>query len=129
MFRFLTPLSKPNLWVCIFNLMFLLPIILQLTIGVPLCFTDLHFTKNNLCCLRRFMACRSLFYPWMFMFCLKNSYRCFKPLIYTQIVTNATPFSTCSCNTTWSNCLFKLLVTILFSISPYPNSILFYFLH
>jgi hypothetical protein len=34
----------------------------------------------------------------------------------------AAPFYTCSCTITWSNYLLKLLITILFSISPCSNS-------
>ncbi len=41
----------------------------------------------------------------------------------------AVPFSICSCIITKSNCLLKLLVTILFSISPHFNSILNNLLH
>jgi hypothetical protein len=119
-FRFPTPLYKLNLWVCIFNLTFFSHGVLLQTVGAPLCFTTLHFMRNNRCCLRRSMAYRSLFYPRIFMFYLKNSSRCFKLLIYLiciQIVVNGN-----ACNATWSNCLLRLLVTILFSISPHPNS-------
>jgi hypothetical protein len=34
----------------------------------------------------------------------------------------ATSFSSCSCNKTWFNCLLKLLLIILFYISPHFNS-------
>ncbi len=119
-FRFPTPLYKLNLWVCIFNLTFFSHGVLLQTVGAPLCFTTLRFMRNNRCCLKRSMAYMSFFYARIFMFYLKNSFRCFKLLIYLiciQIVANGN-----ACNAIWSYCLLRLLVTILFSISPHPNS-------
>jgi hypothetical protein len=90
-FKFSTLLYKLNLWIYIFNMMlFFLKVLLQ-TIGAPLCFTILHFTKNNRCYLKRSVACRPIFCPQMSLFYLRNSSRCFKPLIYLiciQIITN-----------------------------------------
>ncbi len=86
-FKFLTPSSKLNLWVYIFNMTFFsLGILLQID-GAPLCFTNFINT-------------------W---FALK--------LLLMEL-----PFSICSCSITWYNCFLRLLVTILFSISPHFNS-------
>ncbi len=77
--------SRAQGWSCdIFNLMFFSLGVLLKTTSVPLCFTNLCFTRNNQCYLRHYVAYKSLFY-------LKNSSRCFKLLIYTifiQIIVN-----------------------------------------
>ncbi len=88
-FIFPIPLSKHILWVCIFNLTFFFLIISFQIINVPMCFTNLHFTRNNWYCLKHFVACRFLFCSWMSLFRFRNSYRCYKLLIFmicTQIV-------------------------------------------
>jgi hypothetical protein len=76
---------------CIFNLtLFSLGVLLQI-VSALLCFTNLHFMRNNWCCMRCSMAYMSLFYPWISLLYLKNSSRYFKSmiyLIYTQIVVN-----------------------------------------
>jgi hypothetical protein len=90
-FKFLTPLSKLNLWLYIFNLTFFsLGILLQI-IGAPLFFTSLHFTRNNWSDLRCFVAYKSFFCPYMFIFWLRNSFMCYKLQIYLiciQIIIN-----------------------------------------
>jgi len=119
-FRFRTPLFKLSLWVCIFNLTLFLLGILQYIIGAPLYFISLHFMKNNRCCLRHYVVCKSFFYPWIFLLCLKNSSKCFKSLIYsicTQIISNGNAIFHLIMYYNLTNYLLKLLVTILFSIS------------
>jgi hypothetical protein len=81
-FKFLILSSKFIMWVCIFNLMFLSPRVLLQIVSAPLCFTNLHFKRNYRWYLRCYVACRSLFCPWMSLFRLKNSSRCYKLLIY-----------------------------------------------
>jgi hypothetical protein len=59
------------------------------TIGAFLCFTNLLFTKNNRSYLKHYVAFRSFFCSQMCLFYSKNSFRCFKWLIYlicTQII-------------------------------------------
>ncbi len=87
--KFLILSSKFILWVYIFNLTFFFLKILLKIVVVLMCFTNLHFTKNNWYYLRRFVAYRSFFCPWMFMFILSNSSKCYKLLILficTQII-------------------------------------------
>ncbi len=132
-FRFLTPSSKLNLWVCIFNLTFFsLKILLQI-ISALLCFTNFHFIINNRVCLRHYVACRSLFYPWIFLFWLivflLSVTNCWSIWFALKLLFMAMQFSICSCSITWFNYLFRLPVIIIFSTSPHNNSNLNKFLH
>ncbi len=110
-----------NMWVCIFNITFFFPIILLQIVGATLCFTNLHFMRNNWCCLRHYVACKSIFCPWMFLFWLGVT-NYWSTLFAFKLLLMVTTFSTCSCSITWSHHLLKLLITILFSISLHYDS-------
>jgi len=124
-FKFLILSSKFIMWVYIFNLTFFFPRVLLQIIGMPLCFTNLHFTRNYWCYLRRFVACKSFFCPWMSLFGLRNflGVTNYWYIWFTfKLLLMAMPFSTCSCTITLFNCLLKILVTIIFSICTHFNS-------
>jgi hypothetical protein len=66
------------------------------------------------------------YYDWKIVLGVTN---CWSISSTLKLLSMATPFSTYSCTITWSNCLLKLLITIIFSISPHCNYNLNNFLH
>ncbi len=124
-FRFSTFLSKFNLWVCIFNLLFsflefcnrLLVRLYASPIYTSWRIIDATWGVLWLASLSSVHGC--FCYVWGTLLDVSNGSSTWFAL---NLLPMTMPFSSWSNNTTWSNYLFKLVVTILFSIFPHPNS-------